>query len=103
MRFYDDGWGEYEYYQDEINDLKKLVLKYETAIRDHRDQKGDDRCWLDDEELYKTLPEGYFPPARDTAVELCNCVKFITNRKNPKTCYVSPDVEIAKLNEEYSS
>lgn len=27
----------------------------ESAIRKHRDQRGDDRCWLDDEELYKTL------------------------------------------------
>lgn len=100
MHFYDDGWGEHEYYSDQIERLEEKIAHYEVAIRKHRDMKGDDRCWLDDEELYNTLPEKYFPPARDSKVELCNCAKFIESRHNPKVCYVSPDVEIAKLREE---
>ncbi len=32
------------------------------AIRYHRDQKGDDRCWLDDDLLYAFLDDS--PPAR---------------------------------------
>ncbi len=73
---------------------------YEQAIRKHRDQRGDDRCWLDDEELYKTLPEGYEPPKRDSAVELELCKKFISCRHNPKTEYVSPQREIERLTKE---
>jgi len=28
------------------------------AIKKHRDQRGDDRCWLDDRELYAVLGDG---------------------------------------------
>jgi chromosome segregation ATPase len=71
--------------------------KAETAIRKHRDQRGDDRCWMDDEELYKILPEGYTPPLRDSAVELKNCQRFIDCRNNPATTYVSPQRMIEEL------
>jgi hypothetical protein len=37
--------------------LRDEVLKLRDAIRLHRDQRGDDRCWLDDVLLYKALPE----------------------------------------------
>jgi hypothetical protein len=68
-----------------------------AAIRKHRDQRGDDRCWRDDEELYRVLPEGYTPPARDSAVELENCKRFIACRQSPSTEYVSPEREIERL------
>jgi hypothetical protein len=67
------------------------VAALQAAIRKHRDQRGDDRCWKDDEELYAVLPEGYTPPERDGAVELKNCERFIASRQNPKTEYVSPE------------
>lgn len=70
------------------------VAALRNAIRKHRDQRGDDRCWLDDEDLYKELPEGYEVPARDTAVELENCNKFLCNRRNPSTKYDSPQRRI---------
>lgn len=70
------------------------------AIRKHRDQRGDDRCWLDDEELYKVLPEGYTPPARDSRVELRYCERYIASRHNPATTYVSPEREIEQLKAE---
>lgn len=76
----------------------KFVL--ENAIRKHRDQKGDDRCWMDDEELYRMLPEGYEPGKRDTSVELANCQRFMACRQNPKTEYVSPQREIDRLRDE---
>lgn len=69
------------------------------AIRTHRDTRGDDRCW-DDEELYKVLSEGYTPPARDTTVELERCEQFIASRQHPATVYVSPEREIEQLKEE---
>jgi hypothetical protein len=77
-----------------------MCMKYEEAIRKHRDQKGDDRCWMDDEELYKILPEGYTPPERDSCVELELCKKFIATRHNPGTSYISPERRIEELEEE---
>lgn len=77
--------------------VRREVFVLQAAIRKHRDQHGDDRCWRDDEELYSVLPEGYTPRARDTAVELKNCERFIANRQNPKTEYVSPEREIERL------
>ncbi len=73
------------------------INHYEEAIRKHRDQRGVDRCWLDDEELYNTLPEGYTSPGREVAVELGLCEKFINCRRNPKTEYISPQREIERL------
>jgi len=73
------------------------VHRLQTAIRTHRDMRGDDRCWLDDETLYKVLPEGYIPPTRDTAVELDACRQFIQSRHNPATVYISPQRRIEEL------
>ncbi len=67
------------------------------AIRKHRDERGDNRCWRDDEELYKVLPEGYVPPERDTTVELELCKLYIQCRQNPNTKYVSPQTRIEEL------
>ena len=68
------------------NSLKDEVLKLRNAIRSHRDQKGDDRCWMDDIELYKALPEG----VAEADLSLLsdeqfrrNCDLFIKNRKCP--------------------
>jgi hypothetical protein len=92
----------------ENDGLMRRIGVLEAAIRKHRDQRGDDRCWLDDEELYKVLPEGYTPPVRDSAVELKMCEKFIACRHNPNTQYVSPqrrieelETELQKLKESY--
>lgn len=90
--------------------LISAVMSLRTGTRDHRDQRGDDKCWMDDEKLYKLLPEGYTPPARDTAVELANCRKYICSRMNPATIYISPqrrieelELEIARLKNESGS
>jgi hypothetical protein len=68
-----------------------------AAVRRHRDYRGDDRCYMDDEELYRALPEGYTPPAREVAVELENCRRYLECRRNPATEYVSPQREIERL------
>ncbi len=80
--------------------LKEEVRKLRGAIRLHRDQKGDDRCWLDDESLYKILPEGYTPPERDSTVELAKCQQYIASRHNPAITYLSPEREIERLRAE---
>lgn len=73
----DNIWGNY---------LKEKVLKLRNAIRKHRDQRGDDRCWMDDLELYGVLPEG----VANTDLSLLsdeqfkrNCDLFIKNRQCP--------------------
>lgn len=78
-------------YSTSIKNLADEVIKLREAIRYHRDQKGDNRCWLDDEKLYEVLPE-YIPadtelPSRD--VFLSNCAKFYECRQ--KTKYISVD------------
>jgi hypothetical protein len=34
----------------------KRVVELELAIKRHRDERGNDRCWLDDARLYAVLP-----------------------------------------------
>lgn len=92
------------YYQANVTTgedrLRARVAELEAAIRSHRDQRGDDRCWLDDETLYRVLPEGFTPPVRDCAVELHLCEKFIATRHRPDCEYVSPQRRIEDLEAE---
>lgn len=76
--------------------LEQEVMKLRSAIRYHRDQKGDDRCWLDDIKLYEALPETgnaelTLPPKEEF---LGSCKKFWECRqgqvfKNADHCYDS--------------
>lgn len=58
------------------------------AIRGHRDQKGDDRCYLDDAKLYDALGEGQpdttLPPQE---VFLANCARYHAARQKPVSDY----------------
>lgn len=67
-----------------------------NAIRKHRDMKGDDRCHLDDGELYSILPEGDTRPIVETAVDLNNCIKYIRCRQEGRE-YISPQRRIEEL------
>jgi hypothetical protein len=64
---------------DEIDRLR-------AAIRSHRDQRGDDRCWMDDCELYNSLGEpvpveySALPPKADF---LASCERFYEQRQVP--------------------
>lgn len=42
----------------QFRELLDHIAALEDAIREHRDQKADDRCWEDDLKLYGVLPEG---------------------------------------------
>lgn len=79
-------------------DLRIQAL--EDAVRKHRDEKGDNRCYLDDYELYKVLGE----PIPETAcqldepdVMLTNCQRFIQCRHDPNKQYRSPMHAIEEL------
>jgi hypothetical protein len=66
-----------------IHGLEGEVRKLEDAIRTHRDQKADDRCWLDDVALYAVLGDGVvhdsrLPPKCDF---LQSCARFWEQRQ----------------------
>lgn len=74
--------------------LLQEIMRLRSAIRYHRDQKGDDRCWLDDIKLYELLPETSsheltLPPQEEF---LSSCKRFWECRqgqtfKNADHCY----------------
>lgn len=65
-----------------IGECLDEIERLQAAIRTHRDQKADDRCWMDDAKLYAALPEGPKHDLRvgDTAEMLENCKRFIEQR-----------------------
>ena len=69
-----------------LEELKEETKRLRAVIRYHRDQKGDDRCWVDDLRLYEALPEG--ADGHDSAlpteeVFLENCKRFCRSRQVP--------------------
>lgn len=72
------------------------VRRLRTAIRQHRDERGNGRCHADDGRLYAVLPEGDTRPARETAVTLENCARYIECRQTGRE-YVSPQRRIEEL------
>lgn len=79
-----------------LKEYVDLVGKYESAIRKHRDYRGDDRCFLDDGELYAVLPEGDTRPPEEMAVTPENCLRFIACRQQGKG-YISPQRHVERL------
>ena len=61
------------------------LLALRKAVREHRDAKGHDRCWLDDTKLYRALPEGFTGKVSlPTAEEfLTGCRRFWEQRQTP--------------------
>ena len=95
---YEQAEGEMERERDE---QRKRADSLATAIRKHRDARGDDRCWLDDLALYAALPEGAPDKADlrlcDPLTMMSNCLRFIASRQPGGEPYVSPQREIESL------
>lgn len=71
-------------YREVYSIYQKRKDELEKAIRSHRDAKGDDRCWLDDEALYAVLGEGNGSltlPSKE--IFLANCAKYHECRQPP--------------------
>ena len=69
-----------------IDLLKEEIKKLRSLIRYHKDQKDDDRCWVDDIRLYEALPEGcvgYDSTLPPEDVFLDNCKRFCRSRQVP--------------------
>lgn len=82
-------------YKEEVAELKKEVERLRGAIRQHRDERGHDRCWMDDQRLYEVLPESVdvdttLPPKE---CFLKNCEKFYENRQNGEVWYAENGAE----------
>jgi hypothetical protein len=81
------------------------ISHLETAITSHRDQKADDRCWLDDSTLYAVLNDGNLGDHRigDSEAMLANCQRFIKNRcegGGPWKSYAELEADNIKLRDE---
>jgi hypothetical protein len=61
--------------------------KLKAAIRKHRDQKSDDRCWLDDVNLYRVLGGQEWDDYRSDLPPKCefleSCARFWEQRQRP--------------------
>jgi hypothetical protein len=85
-----------------LTEQRERIAVLTEAIRKHRDQRGDDRCWLDDRELYIALGEPFterwsaLPPPEEM---LANCRRFIASRQPGGVPYVSEQREIERLRE----
>lgn len=69
--------------------LLQRVVELEEGVRLHRDQRGDDRCWLDDQQLYGLIDDGKkaemaLPPKE---VFLKSCERYHASRQPPETLY----------------
>lgn len=69
---------------DDLADAYQRIKELEAAIKKHRDQRGDDRCWVDDQELYKMVGDekaNTALPPKEIFME--NCAKFHASRQAP--------------------
>jgi hypothetical protein len=70
-----------------VYELMREVMILRNGIRKHRDQKGDENCWLDDQfYLYGLLPEkiNADPQLPDKDLMMLNCSRYYDCRKAGK-------------------
>lgn len=68
------------------------------SVKKHHDQKGDDRCWLDDVELYTAAGLDDANSALPQLPEFIgNCVRFHQSRQNPDSRYVTVEEQLDKV------
>ena len=63
--------------------LRQQIVAWRDIIRWHRDQVGDDRCWLDDWRVYEVVLEEIKPqwPGVENCLILCH--QYHTDRSSP--------------------
>lgn len=83
-----DGWCQKCVTNLELDCIEECIKVEEErdrlrdAIKAHRAQRADDRCWMDDVELYRSLGDGDVGDNRigDRFAMLSNCLRFINQR-----------------------
>jgi hypothetical protein len=68
-----------------VSHLRDELRAIRLALREHRDQIGDYRCWVDDHVLYERTLPGYTAPSTPPSEELFDsyCESFFRNRQHP--------------------
>ncbi len=63
--------------------LREKIRKIRQVIRYHRNQKGDDRCWLDDYKVWASIGESTWTPISLPPYDemMAKCLDFWTNRR----------------------
>ena len=82
--------------------IKSEILDIRVAVRVHRDQVGDYRCWVDDQVLYhRVLPElkGVDPVLPNQADFHRQCELYFEHRQNPQepVCEIPLDSSVGPL------
>lgn len=67
-----------------VDELRSELQCLRSGIRQHRDEKGDDRCLADDNRLYGLLPEKLLANATVGPDFTPSCIRFKANRTCPK-------------------
>lgn len=75
-------------------DLKKAIIVRREAIRLHRDQKGDDRCWLDDYLVWKLLDDTRAMPQFSMEEGMEKCKEFFAHRNSDFTDSRHPEAVV---------
>jgi len=71
--------------------------KLYDAVKKHHDQKGDDRCWIDDVELYTAAGLDSGNTALPSLPEFIgNCVRYHQSRQSPFDKYLTVEQQIQK-------
>jgi len=71
--------------------LRNRIIELESAIENHfKNTIGQDACWLNDEELWKTLNDGInrtYPHSETPSMEemMLECVKYCASRQRNET------------------
>lgn len=65
------------------NDCRAAILERRESIRNHRDERGDDRCFLDDYLLWKWLSDSPPEPVAPISIEwgMEQCALFYNHRR----------------------
>ena len=81
-------------------DYKLEYEKLLAAVKKHHQQRSDDRCWMDDYELYKEAGLPSHDPSVGNGYDmLLNCVRFVRQRCTPGgwPTYAQLEGQIAQL------
>lgn len=81
---------------------KARIIELEAGIRNHRDQRGDDRCWLDDKKLYELVGGAANTALPDEVQFLSNCARYHASRQDPRDKYVTVEEERLKAVVDFS-
>jgi len=84
------GYGLEPWMKSGLRAALQQVQVLRDAIRKHRDERGHDRCWLDDQKLYQSLPEASpgdlnLPPKEEF---IANCHRYWEHRQDPSVAFI---------------